>query len=83
MLGSPPTSKGDVVARYVALFGELETRLKDQKTPSAGAAGTSLPEPEWESLRQALFGPNGPLAISVETDADVPGPDASGGGSIG
>ena len=67
VLGSPPTSKGDVVARYVALFGELETRLKDQKTRSAGAAGTSLPEPEWESLRQALFGPNGPLAISVET----------------
>ena len=26
VLGSPPASKGDVVARYVALFGELETR---------------------------------------------------------
>ena len=66
VLGGPPTSKGEVVARYVALFGELETRLKDQKTRSAGAAVTSLPEPEWESLRQALFGPNGPLAISAE-----------------
>ncbi len=40
--------------------------LKDQKTRSAGAAVASLPEPEWESLRQALFGPTGPLAISVE-----------------
>ncbi len=67
VLGSPPTSNGDVVARYVALFGELETRMKDQKTHSAGAAGTNLPEPEWESLRQALIGPNGPLAISVES----------------
>src|SRR6202008_2182980 len=54
VLGSPPTSKGDVVARYVALFSELEARLKEQKTRSAGAADTSLPEPEWESLRQAL-----------------------------
>ncbi len=55
-----------MVARYIALFGELETRMKDQKTRSAGAADASLPEPEWESLRQALFGPSGPLAISVE-----------------
>ena len=66
MLGSPPTSKGDLVARYVALFRELETRSKDQKARSAGAAVASLPDPEWESLRQALFGPTGPLAISVE-----------------
>ena len=63
VLGGPPNSKGDVVARYVALFGELETRLKDQKTRPSG---TSRLEPEWESLRKALFGPNGPLAISVE-----------------
>ncbi len=66
VLDGPPTSKGELVARYVSLFGELETRLKDQKTRSAGADGTSLPDPEWESLRQALFGPNGPLAISAE-----------------
>jgi len=66
VLGSPPTSQGEVVARYVALFGELETRWKDQKARSAGVAATGLPEPEWESLRQSLFGPNGPLAISVE-----------------
>ena len=67
VLGGPPTSKGDVVARYLALFGELETRLKDQKARSAGPAGTRLPEPEWESLRLALFGPSGPLTISLET----------------
>jgi hypothetical protein len=67
LLAGPPANKGEVVARYVALFGELETRLKDQKTRSSGAAGTSLPEPEWESLRQALFGTTGPLAITAES----------------
>jgi cytochrome c553 len=66
VLGGPPTSQSDVVARYVALFGELETRLKDQKTRSSGAASASLADPEWESLRQALFGRNGPLALSAE-----------------
>ena len=38
VLGSPPASKGEVVARYLSLFGELETRLKDQKARAAGAA---------------------------------------------
>jgi hypothetical protein len=66
VLGGPPTSKKELVSRYLALFGELETRLKDQKLRASGAAVTSLPEPEWESLRQALFGPNGPLAMSPE-----------------
>jgi Protein of unknown function (DUF1553)/Protein of unknown function (DUF1549)/Planctomycete cytochrome C len=67
VLATPPTSKAEVVARYVALFGELETRWKDLlKTRSAGAAVARLPDPAWESLRQSLFGPSGPLAISVE-----------------
>ena len=48
----------------MASFAELETRLKDQKAPLP--AGAPLPEKEWESLRQAIFGPTGPLAISVE-----------------
>ena len=38
VLGSPPASKGEVVARYLALFAELETRLKDQKGRPAGVA---------------------------------------------
>jgi Protein of unknown function (DUF1553)/Protein of unknown function (DUF1549)/Planctomycete cytochrome C len=63
VLGGPPANKGEVVSRYLSLFGELETRLKDQKSKSAGAP---LADPEWESLRQAIFGPAGPLAISVE-----------------
>ena len=61
-----PSSKEDVVERYLALFAQLETRVKEQRTRPAGSAGDVLPEPEWESLRQALFAANGLLAISEE-----------------
>jgi hypothetical protein len=67
VLGTPPASKRDVVTRYLTLFGELETRVKEEKVRSAGSSSVSLREPEWESLRLALFGPNGPLAISLES----------------
>ncbi len=60
VLGKAPRSMSDVAARYIELFAELEAR---QKQHPAGA----LPEPEWESLRQALFGPKGLLSL-----ADVP-----------
>ena len=56
VLGSAPASMDEVVARYVALFTQLEARQKVH--PAKG-----LPEPEWESLRLALHGPNGALAI--------------------
>ncbi len=64
--GSPPSSMSEVVARYVGLFGQLEARQKAevaQKSVKSQSA-TPLPEPEWESFRQALFGPGGPLAAS-------------------
>jgi hypothetical protein len=66
VLGTPPPSMDEVVARYVALLAQLEARQKEQaaRSPSPGSAAPALPEPEWESLRQALFGPIGPLAIS-------------------
>ena len=49
------------------LFGQLEARQKEHGQAAARPRG--LPEPEWESLRQALYGPNGP--------ADDPGDDRS------
>ncbi len=62
-----PATMDEVVARYVALLGQLETRWKAQATRSAGKPAAVLPEPEWQSLRQALFGPGGPFALSIET----------------
>jgi hypothetical protein len=64
VLASPPSSMGEVVARYVSLFGQLEARQKDHAARMPGNASPVLPEPEWESLRQALHGPSGPLAPS-------------------
>ncbi len=64
VLASPPSSMGEVVARYVNLFGQLEARQKDRAARTPGNAAPVLPEPEWESLRQALYGPAGPLAPS-------------------
>jgi hypothetical protein len=66
VLASPPSSMAEVVARYVALFDQLEARRKEQAARSGGTAAPALPEPEWESLRQALFGPSGPLAPSKD-----------------
>ncbi|MGP0062141.1 MAG: DUF1553 domain-containing protein [Isosphaeraceae bacterium] len=64
VLASPPSSMAEVVARYVSLFGQLEAKQKDQAARTPGKAGHPLAEPEWESLRLALYGPNGPLAPS-------------------
>jgi cytochrome c553 len=60
VLATAPAGMDEVVGRYVALFGQLEAR---QKEPAVQAAKV-LPEPEWESLRLALHGPNGPLTIA-------------------
>ena len=43
-----------------------ESRWKEHAARSPGSAAGALPEPEWESLRQSLFGPNGSLAISAD-----------------
>jgi hypothetical protein len=63
----PPTTMDEVVARYVALFGQLETRWNASAARPMGKPAAVLPEPEWESLRQAVFGPGAPLALSLET----------------
>jgi Protein of unknown function (DUF1553)/Protein of unknown function (DUF1549)/Planctomycete cytochrome C len=64
VLASPPKTMAEVVARYVELFAELDAKCHDHAAKSP--AKTALPEPEWESLRQAIFGSGGPLAVSVE-----------------
>jgi hypothetical protein len=66
VLGTDPTSMDEVVGRYVALLGRLEARWRDQSAQSPGSIATPLPGAEWESLRQGLFGPGAPLAISID-----------------
>ena len=66
VLASPPATMGELVARYTALFAQLEARWREHAARSPGGAGPVLPETEWESLRQAIFGPNGALAIATD-----------------
>jgi len=66
VLGSPIANMGEVVDRYTALYAQLETRWKEHTARSPGSAASALPQPEWESLRQSLFGPNGLLAIPAD-----------------
>jgi hypothetical protein len=68
VLAGPPANMGEVVARYVALFAGLERRWKEHngRSKSPGTVGRGLPEPEWESLRQAIFGTDGALAVSTQ-----------------
>src|SRR5438045_9301372 len=53
VLGTSPSSMAEVVDRYVALLAQLEQRGTDQAPRSPGGIAKGLPEPEWESLRQA------------------------------
>ena len=68
----PPASMDEVVARYV-----------DARSTSAGGeaeadAAAALAEPEWESLRQAVFGPRRHRSRSPPTDRRlVPRPVAA------
>ncbi|MDG3006707.1 PSD1 and planctomycete cytochrome C domain-containing protein [Paludisphaera mucosa] len=56
-----PTSMEQVAAGYAALLAGVEERLR----AAGDKKGQPLAEPEWESLRQALHAPGGPL---------IPGP---------
>jgi Protein of unknown function (DUF1553)/Protein of unknown function (DUF1549)/Planctomycete cytochrome C len=60
VLGTAPASMDEVVSRYITLFVQLEAKQKSQSAHDA----KNLPEPEWESLRLALHGPTGALAIT-------------------
>jgi Protein of unknown function (DUF1553)/Protein of unknown function (DUF1549)/Planctomycete cytochrome C len=64
VLASPPSSANEVVDRYASLFAQLETRWKEETAKSKGGPVSSLADPEWESLRKAIFGDGGPLAAS-------------------
>jgi len=71
VLGSPASDMGEVVARYAALYAQLEARWKEHTAKSPAAALRALPQPEWESLRQSLFGPSGTLAISADATRSI------------
>ncbi|HZW35100.1 MAG TPA: PSD1 and planctomycete cytochrome C domain-containing protein [Isosphaeraceae bacterium] len=60
LAGPTPSSMAEVIDRYVGLFTQLEARVQEQ------AARSGRLEPDWESLRQAIFGPSGPLAASTD-----------------
>jgi hypothetical protein len=64
VLGAPSSSIDELAARYTALFAELEARVKDHLARSKTAAAAALPEPDWQSLRQSLFGQNGAFALA-------------------
>ncbi len=65
VLGTPPASNDEVAERYTALVAQLESRWKAARARSPEVK--TLPEPDWESLRQALFGAHGVFSISGET----------------
>jgi hypothetical protein len=61
-----PSSMADVVARYASLFAQLEGKWNEHTAKDRGAGALGLPDPEWESLRLALFGAGGVLNFSVD-----------------
>ena len=74
VLAGPPASMNEVLERYATLFGQLEARWEENAT--RGSATQSLPEPDWESLRLALFGTSSPLYRFNRPDARVSRSDA-------
>jgi Protein of unknown function (DUF1553)/Protein of unknown function (DUF1549)/Planctomycete cytochrome C len=64
VISSPPASMDEVVERYMTLFAQLEARWKEHSAKSP--APCSLPDSDWESLRQALFGVCGSLQVSTD-----------------
>ena len=64
VIGSPPANMDEVVERYTTLFAQLEARWKEHSAQSP--APRALPESDWESLRQALFGACGSLQVSTD-----------------
>jgi hypothetical protein len=64
VIGSPPANMDEVVERYTALFAQLEARWKEHSTKSPPLP--ALPDSDWESLRQALFGACGSLRVSTD-----------------
>jgi hypothetical protein len=64
LAAKPPAGMADVVARFTELFDGVESRLRQAK-----AKGTAtLADAEWESFRQAIFGPNGLAGLAADSD---------------
>ena len=77
---SPPASMGEVVARYAALFGQLEARWKEQAAKSAGLAG-ACPSPSGSRSARRSSARTGRWRSRPSRDAAVPRSDASATGS--
>jgi hypothetical protein len=61
----PPASMDEVVARYVDLLERLEEPCQKQARATMKPRHP-LSDPPWESLRQAVFGPDGIFAIPAD-----------------
>jgi hypothetical protein len=58
----PPAAMEQLAARYVDVFAKLEARCRETD-PKTKQPRRPLAEPEWESLRAAVFGPGGIASI--------------------
>ena len=64
---SPPASMSEVVERYVvALCAARDRAGRTMRRSRRRGLAAGLPEPEWESLRKAIFEAGGALAINNE-----------------
>ena len=63
--GTPPNSLEDVAARYGEIFQQIEATWQSWQKEHPGA--TALPDPEAETLRLVLHGPESPCEIPDES----------------
>jgi hypothetical protein len=64
LASKPPAGMADVVAQFTDLFQGVENRLRQAKPNGT----TALADSEWESFRQAIFGPNGLASLPPNAD---------------
>lgn len=65
---TPPGSFGDVIARYAALFADIEARWTARVAAAAsdGEAVTGFADASEEQLRRVLYGPGAPCEVPDE-----------------
>lgn len=72
----PPKDRREVVGRYADLFAEAQRRWQEENAraqASGQPAPAGLTDPDWERLRQILYGPHSPCEppdesmVSMET----------------
>ena len=66
VLATPPANMGEVIDRYASLLAQLETRWKEHTAKTKTTPAPALAEPEWESLRRAIFDDGGALAVGPD-----------------